>query len=92
MLALPLVAHAAPGDKLPAARTTRAGLNLEARDAAAFIARQNGWKKRRPALALPSGQGQAVLSALTVQGFWPLRLRAFPKPQKRSDRISLITD
>ena len=42
VLVLPPTAHAAPGDPLPAAKQTRAGLYPEARDVPAFIAQQGG--------------------------------------------------
>ena len=38
MLVLPYTAHAAPTDKLPEAKQTRAALYLEARDVPGFIA------------------------------------------------------
>ena len=42
MLVLPYQAHAAPTDKLPEAKQTRAALYLEARDVPGFIAQQGG--------------------------------------------------
>lgn len=45
MLVLPYQAHAAPTDKLPEAKKTRAALYLEARDVPSFIAQQGGSSK-----------------------------------------------
>ena len=42
---LPFPAHSAPGDKLPEAKQTRAGLYLEAREVPGFIAQQGGGGK-----------------------------------------------